>query len=628
MIKKYKFNKEIETGAVLAKIKEASHSDLEPEVSIGAEGTCFTMRLSEDAVVYGLGEQMRGINKRGWIYKSRNMDDPSLTESRESLYGSHNFILIATREKNLGLFIDATAQVTYDIGYTKYDELKITVRGGFDLYTIEEKTALETIKQFRKIIGKSYVPPKWALGYGQSRWGYKTETDVREIVSAFEANKLPLSMVYLDIDYMDRYKDFTIDKNRFPDFEGLVRELKAKGIKLIPIIDAAVKVENGYDIYEEGKSNKHFCTDKDGKEFVVGVWPGDSVLPDVLNNETREWFGSKYKILLDQGIEGFWNDMNEPSLFYSKRNLIKCIDEIAKKKGKDLQAEDFNDIKTSFAKLANNEEDFKNFYHNVDGKKISHDKVHNIYGYLLTRAAAEYFEKYNPNKKYLLFSRSSSIGMHRYGGIWMGDNSSWWVHMLSEFKMLPSLNMCGFLFVGADIGGFAGNTTEDLLLRWVALSIFIPLMRNHSVPESRRQEPYMFDKTEVFRNFLNIRYALIPYIYEELERCAEENEMLFKPLAFEYPEDERTKEIEDQLIFGKEIMLSPVFEQNANGRHVYLPEKMKLIKMKSCEEFSITELEQGDHYVQIPLDTFAYFVKEGGYKKIMSYIQKKNMRVD
>ena len=194
--------------------------------------------------------------------------------------------------------------------------------------------------------------------------------------------------------------------------------------------------------------------------------------------------------------------------------------------------------------------------------------------------------------------------------------------MLSEFKMLPSLNMCGFLYVGADVGGFDGNTTEDLLLRWFALNIFIPLMRNHSVPQSRRQEPYMFGKTEVFRNFLNIRYKLIPYIYEELERCAESNEMLFKPLAFEYPDDERAKETEDQLIFGKEVMLSPVFEQNASGRYVYLPEKMKLIKMKSCEEFTVTELEQGDHYIKIPLDTFAFFVKENGYSKIMDYIQK------
>ena len=536
MVKKYGFGKEIETDAVSEKIEESSKSELEIEATTDAEGTHFTMELTDETAVYGLGEQMRGINKRGWIYTSRNMDDPSLTESRESLYGSHNFILITTKERNLGIFIDATGRVTYDIGYTKYDELRITVSGGFDLYTIEERTALEVVREFRRIIGKSYVPPKWALGYGQSRWGYKTEADVREIVSGFEKNKLPLSMIYLDIDYMDRYKDFTIDKNRFPDFEGLVRELKAKGIRLIPIIDAAIKV--------------------------------------------------------------------------------------AEKKGKDLQAEDFNHINYLLSQLANNEEDFKSFYHNADGKTISHDKVHNVYGYLLTRAAAEYFEKYNPNKKYLLFSRSSSIGMHRYGGIWMGDNASWWVHMLSEFKMLPSLNMCGFLYVGADVGGFDGNTTEDLLLRWFALNIFIPLMRNHSVPQSRRQEPYMFGKTEVFRNFLNIRYKLIPYIYEELERCAESNEMLFKPLAFEYPDDERAKETEDQLIFGKEVMLSPVFEQNASGRYVYLPEKMKLIKMKSCEEFTVTELEQGDHYIKIPLDTFAFFVKENGYSKIMDYIQK------
>ena len=215
-------------------------------------------------------------------------------------------------------------------------------------------------------------------------------------------------------------------------------------------------------------------------------------------------------------------------------------------------------------------------------------------------------------KEYLMFSRSSSIGMHRYAGIWTGDNSAWWQHILLLFKQLPSLNMCGFLYVGADLGGFSRNTTEDLLLRWIALGTFVPLMRNHSTPDSREQELYQFDKKDVFRNFLNIRYALLPYLYDQYVKCAVQNEMLFRPLAFDYPLDKRVRTIETQLMFGDSIMLAPIFEQNEIGRYVYLPEDMKMIRMKAYNDYTETILKKGDHYIEIPLDEIVFFIKKGG----------------
>ena len=303
--------------------------------------------------------------------------------------------------------------------------------------------------------------------------------------------------------------------------------------------------------------------------------------------------------------------MNEPALFFSRENLDEAIDFVADKKGRNLTVSEFQTLCKLFPNLANNEKDYSAFYHETEQGKLPHTSVRNLYGYMMTRGVFEYFQTVEPHKKYLLISRSSAIGMHRYGGIWTGDNSAWWQHLSLFFKQLPSLNMCGFLFVGADIGGFAGDTTEDLLLRWLAVGVFSPLLRNHSTPDSREQELYLFPKKEVFRKFLEIRYALIPYLYKELCRCADGGEMLFRPLGFDYPQDRQARGIEDQLIFGQGIMLAPIFEQNARGRYVYLPEKMKLLRMRSAEEYREEILEKGAHYIEIPLDEIVFFIKKG-----------------
>ena len=254
----------------------------------------------------------------------------------------------------------------------------------------------------------------------------------------------------------------------------------------------------------------------------------------------------------------------------------------------------------------------------MNGKMVRHDKVHNLFGYNMTRAAGEAFEKISPDKRILMFSRSSYIGMHRYGGIWMGDNKSWWSHLLLNLKMLPSLNMCGFLYTGADLGGFGADVTEDLLLRWMALGIFTPLMRNHSALGTRDQECYRFTKTETFRSLIGIRYGLMPYLYSEFMKAALEDKMLFLPLAFVYTEDSHAREVEDQLLLGESIMIAPVYTQNANGRYVYLPEPMKLVRLKGMGQIETEVLEQGHYYIEIPLDEVVFFIRPG---KIVPYTE-------
>ena len=331
----------------------------------------------------------------------------------------------------------------------------------------------------------------------------------------------------------------------------------------------------------------------------------------MLNPEARKWFGDKYRFLIEQGIEGFWNDMNEPAIFYSAEGLAEAK-ELAGEFAKDTEGKIHPwAMQGKMLGIANDPEDYKRFYHNVDGKKIRHDKVHNLFGYNMTRAAGEAFERIDPEKRFLMFSRSSYIGMHRYGGIWTGDNKSWWSHILLNLKMLPSLNMCGFLYTGADLGGFGSDTTRELLLRFLALGVFTPLMRNHSATGTRLQECYQFEKIEDFRAVINTRYRLVPYLYSEYMKAVLNDDMYFKPLGFVYPDDKRAIRIEDQLVLGNEIMIAPVYEQNARGRYVYLPEEMKFIKFLPDGSISEEVLAKGNHYVDVALNEVPLFIRSG-----------------
>ncbi|MDO4305413.1 MAG: glycoside hydrolase family 31 protein [Eubacteriales bacterium] len=610
MIRKYIFGKPFNTEAIVSEIRTE-----EGELSYGKicteKGFSFTYEMEDDDMVYGLGEANRGLNKRGYCYVSDCSDDPNHTEDKRSLYAAHNFIVVSGKE-NFGLFFDYPSVITFDIGYNRSSLLQVTCDAAdLALYVIDGANAYDVVKQFRSIIGRSYIPPKFAFGFGQSRWGYKTREDFRKVAEGYRKNRIPMDMIYMDIDYMEGYKDFTLNEEHFPDFPEFVKEMKEQGIRLVPIIDAGVKVEEGYSVYEEGVKNRYFCQREDGSDFVAAVWPGDTHFPDVLNADARKWFGDNYRVLIDQGIEGFWNDMNEPAIFYSREGMEELKATLWKYVEENTETIPVWQLGDQIQGLANNHEDYKRFYHNVNGEKIRHDKVHNLFGYNMTRAAGEAFERIDPEKRFLMFSRSSYVGMHRYGGIWTGDNKSWWSHILLNLKMMPSLNMCGFLYTGADLGGFGADTTRDLVLRWLALGVFTPLMRNHSAIGTREQECYQFENTEDFRGIIETRYRLVPYLYSEYMKAALNNDMYFKPLAFVYPEDDFAVRVEDQMMIGNEIMIAPVYTQNAKGRYVYLPERMKFVKFSKNGQITEEVLEKGHHYVEIALNEVPVFIREG-----------------
>lgn len=652
MVKKYVYGRPFETYAVVnaENVSDAAESEKreffreadmkkalepyggitwdEPEDGNDAPAMQYRVRMSDGDVVYGLGENVRGINKRGWVYESKCSDDPNHTESKRSLYGAHNFIIIADADNpaaSKGLFIDYPGRVIFDIGYLDKNELVITVcSGNFTAYVVSpamdsadssDNHLYSIVRQFRHIIGKSYVPPRWAFGYQQCRWSYMSADEVCGVVDSYRKRNIPIDAVYLDIDYMERYKDFTVNKETFPDFADFVKKMREKHIHLVPIIDAGVKIEDGYDTYEEGRKNGYFCKEADGEDFVAGVWPGRVHFPDVLNEDARRWFGHGYKVLLDAGIDGFWNDMNEPAIFYSEKHLKEVFDKIDDYKGKNLDIQSFFEFKGMVEGLANNLGDYERFYHRAtqpDGEAVvRHDHVHNLYGFNMTRAASESFKELAPDKDILMFSRASYIGMHRYGGIWTGDNHAWWSHILLSLKMLPSLNMCGFMYVGSDVGGFNDNTTEELLMRWMGLAVFVPLMRNHAAAGTRYQELYRFTDTDTFKNIVTMRYALIPYLWEAYRKAVEQDTLMYRPLGFEHPEDRVAVATEDQLYVGEDIMICPVYTQNAVGRYVYLPEPMTMVRMKSADEYELEKYEAGHYFVEIPAQEIVFFIRDG-----------------
>lgn len=611
MIQRFSFGHPFPTQSVVLSLPAESG----PVPFLTPDGSGWRFTLSEQAAVYGLGEMPRGINKRGWHYITNNTDESRHSEDKLSFYGAHNFLLVRDGSTCFGLFVDFPGKVYYDIGYTRHDLFSFhTETSDYDLYLLSGGNENGICKEFRTLIGRSYIPPKWAFGLAQSRWGYKTEEDVREVARQYKEHDLPLDMICMDIEYMQDYADFTVNKERFPDLTKLSADLKAQGIRLVPIIDAGVRIDPNDPTCTEGVEKGYFCKKADGTPFVAAVWPGKAYFADFLRPEVREWFGHKYKALTDCGIEGFWNDMNEPSLFYSPERLRAFLNDMAALREKDNieQEEFFPRVVGGAMGLMNSPADYASFYHEVDGQKVRHDQVHNLYGGSMTRAAGEAFVDLRPGQRTLLYSRSSFIGSHRYGGIWLGDNNSSWAQLLANIQMMPSVQMCGFLYSGADLCGFSSDTTPDLALRWLEFGLLTPLMRNHSAVGTRMQEYYRFPEVlPAVRNMIRLRYALLPYLYSEFMKAALENTSYFRPLAFDYPDDPDAREVEDQLLLGEGLMAAPVYVQNVHGRHVYLPEPMKLLRLRAVDDYDEEILPAGHHYIRCALDEVLLFLRPG-----------------
>lgn len=546
-------------------------------------------KLEDNMYFYGFGERSGHLNKRGCHYINWNTDDPTPHgETYEKLYKSIPFFINLREKEAFGIFFDNTFEAHFDLGKENSNYYYFaSVDGNIDYYFIYGPTTKEVIKGYTYLTGTTPIPQLWTLGYQQCRWAYCPEENVMDIAKKFREKDIPCDTIYLDIEYMDDFRVFTWDKNKFKNHQNMLSNLKDDGFKVVTIIDPGVKVDKGYKIYDEGLENGYFATDKNGIVYTNWVWPGNAVFPDFMNSDVREWWANNQKIMMDSGVAGIWNDMNEPASFNGPLP---------------------DDVKF-----------------NEDGNIVDHKEIHNVYGHMMNKATYEGIKKAT-NKRPFVVTRAAYSGTQKYATVWTGDNQSTWEHLRMSVPMLMNLGLSGMAFCGTDVGGFGYDCTPELLSRWVQVGTFTPLFRNHTTIYSRDQEPWAFDKLteDINRKYIKLRYKLIPYMYDIFYKGEKDGLPVMRPMFLDYESDEKTYEINDQFMFGENILVAPVLEQGKKARMVYLPEGNKWIDYWSKEVLS------GGQYIvrETPLDVCPIYVKAGSIIpnfNNMNYINESNI---
>lgn len=532
----------------------------------------FISKIMEDNMYfYGLGERTGSLNKKGYHYKNWNTDDPSPHgETFEQLYKSIPFLISLKDNNAFGIFFDNHFETHFDMGKENSNYYYFSaVDGNVDYYFIYGPEVKDVVNEYTNLTGKTPLPQMWTLGYQQCRWSYSPKERVLEIAKAFREKDIPCDTLYLDIDYMDGFRVFTWDNKSFENPKAFIDELNKMGFKVVTIIDPGVKIDKDYSIYSQGLKNDYFAKDNDGIVYKNRVWPGESVYPDFMNSRVRKWWADNQKIIIDTGVSGIWNDMNEPASFNGPLP---------------------NDV-----------------IFNEDGLEVTHREVHNVYGHMMSKATYEGIKEAT-NKRPFVITRACFSGTQKYSTVWTGDNQSTWEHLRMSIPMLMNLGLSGMSFCGTDVGGFGHDCTGELLSRWVQVGTFTPLFRNHSAMGTRDQEPWAFDieTEEINKKYINLRYKLIPYLYDLMWKGESTGAPIIRPLLFEYQYDRNTYEINDEFLCGDSILVAPVLEQGMKQKLVYLPKGNSWIDYWTGENYN------GGQYIikNSPLDICPIFIKE------------------
>lgn len=496
---------------------------------------------------FGCGERTGGLEKTGTRLTFWNVDPPEgHTASFDNLYASVPFVMTLDEETGnaWGMLLDSTHRTHFDLAHESAGEASFQVEGGDLVYYVFCGPAPKAVlERYTELTGHTPMPPIWALGNQQSRWGYEGATEVEAVARGYRERDLPCDVMYFDIDYMDEFRVFTWGPKAFPEPEGTITRLADDGFRVVTIVDPGVKAEEGYRVYEEGRERGFFCLTAQGEELQNAVWPGVCAFPDFTSPEVREWWGENHRALTDTGVDGIWCDMNEPSLFIPQQSTMP---EDAIHPG------------------------------GSTGERRYHAEVHNAYGSLMARATREGLLKLRPERRPFVITRSAYAGVQRHAMQWTGDNSSWWEHLYMTMPQLMNMGLSGVSWAGMDIGGFFDDTSGELLARWYEMGIFQPFCRNHSAKWTRHQEPWLFgERYEAsIRKMLKLRQRLIPYLYTLFEDCHRTGAPVLRPLLYEYPEDRTTYTADDEFLFGPAMLVAPITRPGeANEyRHVYLPE--------------------------------------------------------
>jgi len=539
----------------------------------GARVHCWKW-MPSDEQYFGLGEKSGQLEKRGHAYVMWNTDAYGWGNSTDPLYESVPFFIGLRGGRAYGLFFDNTWRSSFDMGVEAPDQYSFGAEGGeLNYYFFYGPDPKKVIQRYTELVGRMPLPARWAIGYHQSRYSYYPESCVRFIADNFRQRQIPCDALFLDIDYMDGYRVFTWDKSRFPDPPRLLADLRKQGFKVVTIIDPGIKVDPNYRAYAQGVAEGNFVKKPDGQLYIGKVWPGDSAFPDFTSEKVRAWWGSLYKGLIDDGVAGFWNDMNEPSIFDVPSKTM------------DLDAI-FDD----------------------HGLHSPHAKIHNVYGMLMSEATRAGTLELRPNERPLVITRATYAGGQRYAAVWTGDNSSLWEHLRLSLPELMTMGLSGLTFAGADIGGFALSPSAELYTRWLEAGVFYPYCRTHTEKGSRNQEPWSFGNRmeEINRRAVELRYRLMPYLYDAFHEAAESGLPVMRALLLDYPDDPQAVGQNYEFLFGDDLLVAPVVKSDEREWDVYLPRGV-------WYDFWTDQRYTGPRHVNVeaPLDRVPVFVRGG-----------------
>ncbi len=503
-------------------------------------------RVASDEQFYGLGDKPGPLAKRGRSYVMWNTDAYGFGEASDPLYKTIPFVLsVRPGGAAYGLFLDTTHRSAIDLCATEPETLAFAAPGPLRLYVIAGPRTADVLERFTSLVGRTPLPPIWALGYGQSRYSYESSDAARDIVATHRAKGIPLDALWLDIGFQDRNRPFTRDPARYADLPSLVAELRADGVRTVVITDAHIPVlpDEDYAPCHEGVAGDHFVKNPDGTAYVGEVWPGDCYFPDFTRAVTREWWGTLFRPFYDElGIDGFWNDMNEPAVF--------------KGPGWTMPLDTAHRIAEPghVARVAD------------------HREIHNVWGMQNARATHDGLLAIAPDRRPYVLTRASYAGGHRHAATWTGDNSSTANHLRLATPQLLGLGVSGFALCGCDIGGFRRNPTPELLTRWIALGAFQPLFRNHTDNETAPQEAWVHGEAHeaLRRDAIRARYALLPYLYAALDETARTGLPLMRPLFLDWP-DERFLGEDACFMLGNALLVAPPPDDSAGPHPFALP---------------------------------------------------------
>jgi alpha-glucosidase len=566
-------------------------------------------RVSPDAHFYGLGERAAPLDLRGRVYVNWNTDPRTYDPGDDPLYLCVPFLIVLPPDGRhaWGLLLENSARSRSDLGQTDPEMLCAEVEvyscphpyppaplplsrsagegegeaagggggGGEVSYSLfYAPTVAGLLERFTEVTGRHPLFPRWALGYHQCRWSYYPEERVRRLARDFrETYRVPCDGIHLDIHYMDGYRVFTWDRRRFPDPKRLMADLHGQGFKVVTIIDPGVKADRKYRVFQDGLARGMFCRYPDGRVFIGPVWPGNCAFPDFTDPRVREWWGDLHRDLVEAGVDGIWDDMNEPALF----------------------GEDDATIPGPVR-------------HDLDGAGGDHRVAHNLYGLNMARATAEGLARLAPDRRPFVITRSGWTGIQRYAAHWTADNRSDWASLRQTLPMVLNLGLSGIAFTGSDIGGFEGFATGELFTRWLQMSVFFPFCRAHTYLFSPDQEPWSWGEPylSINREFIRLRYRLLPYLYTALWQCTQTGAPIVRPLLWAFQDDPTTHTLDDEFLCGDALVVAPVLEEGATRRQVYLPAGL-------WYDFWTDERHEGPTWLEVeaPLERIPVFVRAG-----------------